>query len=148
MISVGISGETLGSFGVYAVLSKPAAQTLITFYNSTNTIIGTSHNYTVGDVFNLLCDGHFASFQLNGVQEESTAFTTTTLTTTTVFQFYVKSNLASSAAITRASYFPTGLAGTRIWSGRGAPPNGYTAAASVGDFYLDLDTGILYGPKV
>ena len=39
----------------------------------------------------------------------------------------------------------TGAAGTRIYAGTGAPSAGL---GSVGDFYIDLDTGNFYGPKV
>jgi hypothetical protein len=40
---------------------------------------------------------------------------------------------------------PSGSAGTKIFSGTGAPDPGLGA---VGDFYIDLLTGTFYGPKV
>jgi hypothetical protein len=40
----------------------------------------------------------------------------------------------------------TGTAGTRIYSGSGFPPN--PDVGITGDFYLDVTTAILYGPKV
>jgi hypothetical protein len=38
----------------------------------------------------------------------------------------------------------TGSAGTKIYSSTGAPSEGL---GSPGDFYIDLDTGIFYGPR-
>ena len=39
----------------------------------------------------------------------------------------------------------TGATGTRILSGSTGPPD--PALGSIGDFYIDTSTGILYGPK-
>ena len=40
----------------------------------------------------------------------------------------------------------TGIPGTRIYSGSGYPPN--PDVGIIGDYYLDTNAGILYGPKI